>query len=130
MTNIKNLQIWNDICADARVCVSKSFMGLKTTVKYVPTGSVVDVKNYELSVQDGGCLLHILHSSRDKLLNEMETFRLKEVPNGNYKLEACVSQDGEFVALLLLHFKDYSYERVTDVLVYEGEDAKIISKMF
>ncbi len=28
MSNIKNMQMWNDICADARISISKSLFGL------------------------------------------------------------------------------------------------------
>ena len=40
MANIKNLQMWNDICADARISISKSMLGLKTTATYIPTQRV------------------------------------------------------------------------------------------
>ena len=54
---------------------------------------------------------------------------MNETPNGNYILEACVSRDGTYVALLLLQYKQLDYEPVTDVLVYEGESAQIISRI-
>ena len=42
MANIKTLQMWKDICADARISVSKSMLGRKTTAVYEPTQSVID----------------------------------------------------------------------------------------
>jgi hypothetical protein len=53
MANIKHLQMWNNICADARVSVSKSLFGLRTTAVYNPTNSVIDVQTIELSPSDG-----------------------------------------------------------------------------
>ena len=44
-------------------------------------------------------------------------------------LEACVSRDGTYVALLLLQYKQLDYVPVTDVMVYESENARIISRM-
>ena len=60
MANIKSLQMWSNICSDNRINVCKSFFGLLTTVKYVPTGSDVDVKRVKLSKQDGERLLKIM----------------------------------------------------------------------
>ena len=42
MANIKNLQMWNTICVDARISISKSLFGLHTTATYNPTNSVID----------------------------------------------------------------------------------------
>ena len=53
MANIKKLQMWNDICADARIGISKSMLGLKTTAVYVPTQSVIDARTIEYTPQDG-----------------------------------------------------------------------------
>ncbi len=44
MANIKQLQMWNSICADARISISKSLFGLRTTAVYNPTNSVIDAQ--------------------------------------------------------------------------------------
>ena len=46
MANIKNLQMWNTICTDARISISKSMLGLRTTATYIPSNSVIDVNLY------------------------------------------------------------------------------------
>ncbi|MBO7637051.1 MAG: hypothetical protein J6S89_10805 [Paludibacteraceae bacterium] len=130
MANIKSLQMWNDICADARVCISKSWFGLKTVVKCASTGSVIEPKKVQLDQQDGDRLQRILRTSSENLTQAVENFHLKESYNGRYILESCVSKDGMYVAMLLLQFKNFDYEPVTDVVVYEGENAKIISQIF
>lgn len=129
MANIKSLRMWKDICADTRIYVSKSWLGFKTLAKCASTGSVIDAKKIELSQQEGDSLCRVLHSSTETLLKAVENLHLNETPNGNYILEACVSRDGTYVALLLLQYKQLDYESVTDVLVYEGESAQIISRI-
>ena len=47
MANIKNLQMWNSICADARISISKSMFGLRTTATFSPTNSVIDANTFE-----------------------------------------------------------------------------------
>ena len=130
MANIKNLQMWNDICADARISISKSMLSLKTTATYVPTQSVIDARTIEYTPQDGDRIRRILESSVNELAKAIGDFRPKEVPNGNYMLEVVRSRDGQFVALLLQQFTRMSYEPVTKTLFFEGEAAKVISQLF
>ena len=130
MANIKNLQMWNDICADARISISKSMLSLKTTATYVPTQSVIDARTIEYTPQDGDRIRRILESSVNELAKAIGDFRPKEIPNGNYMLEVARSRDGQFVALLLQQFTRMSYEPVTKTLFFEGEAAKVISQLF
>lgn len=130
MANIKNLQMWNDICADARISISKSMLGLKTTATYVPTQSVIDARTIEYTPQDGDQIRRILESPVNELAKAIGDFRPKEVPNGNYMLEVARSHDGQFVALLLQQFTRMSYEPVTKTLFFECEAAKVISQLF
>ena len=45
MAKIKNLRIWETLRSDSRITVRSSLFGLRTTVVYQPTGSVVDARN-------------------------------------------------------------------------------------
>ena len=130
MANIKNLQMWNTICADARISVSKSFFGLRTTAVYNSTNSVIDASIIELSPADGGHVKTILESSEEDLSKAIGDFHPKPVANGNYIAEVCKSRDEAFVAVLLKQFIHMNYEPVTDVFIFEGENARSVSKMF
>lgn len=130
MANIKNLQMWNDICSDARIGISKSLFGLKTTAVYKPTNSVIDAQILEYSPQDGEHLLRILSTPREKLAETIGSFHPKKVANGNYMLEAISSRDGQFAGLLLQQFSSMSYEPVTKALFFEGIDAEVIISLF
>lgn len=130
MANIKHLQMWNSICADARISVSKSLFGLHTTAVYIPTNSGINTRTVELSPADGEHVRRILSSPREDLAQVIGDFRPKPVANGNYMAEVCTSRDGAFAAILLHQFNRMSYEPVTDVVVFEGEDALTITKLF
>ena len=130
MANIKHLQMWNSICSDARISVSKSLFGLRTTVVYTPTNSVIDARTVELSPEDGEHVRRILSSPREDLVQVIGDFRLKHVTNGNYMAEVCTSRDGAFAAILLHQFTRMSYEPVTDVVVFEGDEARAVAKLF
>ena len=130
MANIKNLQMWNTICADARISVSKSLLGLRTTATYNPTNSVIDAKSFEYSPADGERLKHLLDTPSDKMPAAIGDFRPKATVNGNYMVEVCASRDGVFLAIQLFQFTRMSYESVTDVLIFDGDDAKALSPLF
>ena len=130
MANIKNLQMWKSICADSRIGISKSFFGLKTSITYLPTQSVINAKILEYAQKDGERLLRILQTQQDKLSEAVSDFHPKEVYNGNYMLEVCSSSDGQFVGLLLKQFSQITYEPVTEALFFEGDKAKAISRLF
>lgn len=130
MANIKNLQMWKTICADARISVSKSFFGLRTTVVYNPTNSVLDASIIELSPADGAHVKSILESPKEELANAIGDFRPKPLVNGNYLVEVCKSRDEAFIAIQLKQFIHLNYEPVTDVFIFEGEHAHVVGKLF
>ncbi len=129
MANIKNLQMWKTICADARVSVSTSFFGLKTSAVYRPTNSPIEANIFEFAQADGLQLQHIL-TSRKPLSEALGNFVPTPTTNGNYMAEVCTSQDGAFAAVQLLQFEQLGYEPVTDVLIFEGDDALRLQHIF
>ena len=130
MANIKNMQMWNSICADARISISKSMFGLRTIATFSPTNSVIDANTFEYSPADGEHLKRLLDMPREKLASAIGDFRPKPTVNGNYMAEVCASRDGAFLAVQLFQFIRMSYEPVTDVLVFEGDDARVVKQMF
>ena len=130
MANIKNMQMWKDICADARISISRSMFGLRTTATFSPTNSVIDANTFEYSPADGERLKRLLDTPREKLAEAIGNFRPKATVNGNYMAEVCASRDGAFLAVQLFQFIRMSYEPVTDVLVFEGDDARVVKQMF
>ena len=122
--------MWKDICADARISVSKTLLGLRTTASYVITGSSLSAKIIEFSPADGEKLKNILESARSQVVEVMDDFRPKAVANGNYMAEVCYAQDGKFLAVQLYQFARMSYEPVTEVKIYEGDTAQTMVKLF
>ena len=55
---------------------------------------------------------------------------LKPTLNGSCLLEVVASQDGAFVAIQLFQFSQLSYVPATDVMIYEGNDASLVMKLF
>lgn len=49
--------------------------------------------------------------------------------NGNYRLEACLSDDRQFCAIQLFRFADFSYRPLSDARFYEGNDVERVAKL-
>ena len=122
--------MWNTICSDAHISVSKSLFGLRTTATYTPTNSVIDAQILEYSPADGEHLKRLLETPSDKRSEAIGSFHPKATVNGNYMAEVCASRDGAFLAVQLHQFIRMSYEPVTDVLVFEGDDARTVKQLF
>lgn len=130
MANIKTLQMWNTICADARVSIGKSLFGLRTTATYTPTSSVIDASTLEYSPADGERLKRLLDQPADKLPASIGDFRPAPIVNGNYMAQLCTSRDGAFLAVQMLQFVNLSYVPVTGVLIFEGDAARTVKQLF
>ncbi len=122
--------MWNTICADARISISKSLFGLRTTATYTPSNSVIDANTFEYSPADGERLKRLLDMPSEKLATSIGDFRPKPTVNGNYMAEVCISRDGAFLAVQLLQFTQLSYGPVTGVLVFEGDAARSVKQLF
>ena len=129
MANITSLQIWDEICTDARLCVSKSLFGLRTTVTYKPTGSKLDANIAGYSPADGAQLKRIIENFHESTVKDLGNFRPKPVSNGNYQVEVCASQDGEYLAVMLYQFIHLGYEPVTGMHTFEGEKARLLKQI-
>lgn len=129
MSTLNKLQMAHTICKDARVDTRKSFLGLCTTLTYNPTQSIIDARQIELTPSEGDQLSRLMNDGRDPLLKAAASIKLHPIVNGNYKLDVCVSRDHQFVALQLLKYMQLNYEPVTDIMIFEHDEAQRVSAM-
>lgn len=130
MANIKNLQMWNTICKDLRIDISKSMFGLKTKVIYKKSGSPIKARTIEYSPIDGEKLKLILNTPAEQMTKVIGDYRPKPIVNGNYMIEICMSVDKQFIALQLFQFNRMNYEPIMDILTLEGKEAETIGEIF
>ncbi len=130
MINLNKMWMADVIRKDERMEIRKSFFGLQTKVFYRPTGSVIKLDALEFSPANGAKLKNVLTEKGDKFHEAIMEFKGLGIVNGNYKLEMAVSSDGAFAALTLLQYRQLNYEPVTDVLFFDGGDAKSIHDVF
>ena len=128
MAKISSLRMGDTVCNDPRVNLIKGFLGLTTKAAYNTTGSLIDCKRIGLSPADGDRMKRIIEA-KDNLEKLIGDFKPQDNPNGNYQLEYCKSRDNQFVALQLSHYFQLEYAPISEVLFYEGEQARQLCKM-
>lgn len=113
------------------VSIKKSLFGLFAKAYYNVTKS--QIGSYENSYsRETGERIKPLFSIGDKYVIgcTKDIGLLHQQPNGNYRLDICISRDRQFIALQLFHFENLMYRPVTDVRYFEGEQAEAIEKLF
>ena len=84
----------------------------------------------EYSPEDGARIKRILTVPYENLATAIGDFHPKTVDYGNYLAEVCASRDGEFLTIQLFQFQQLNYEPVTEVLIFEGQDAAALAHLF
>lgn len=130
MSKINHLEMGAEVMALDVIEVKKGFLGMSTKLIYKPTNSTVKVKTNEYTVEDGKRLEKILNTEPENIEATIQNFPVSNIGMGNVKLDACISDDCQFVAVQLLSFKDFNYQPISGVKVYTGKAAKAIAKLF
>ena len=130
MSKINHIEMGAEVMALDVIEVKKGFLGMSTKLIYKPTNSTVKVKTNEYTVEDGKRLEKILNTEPENIEATIQNFPVSNIGMGNVKLDACISDDCQFVAVQLLSFKDFNYQPISGVKVYTGKAAKAIAKLF
>ena len=118
MAKIDHLEMGAKIMALDNIQVKKGFLGMGSKLIYKPTNSVVKRLETILATEP---------EHREEAISK-NPVSPKEI--GNMKLEACISDDHQFVAAQLLGFKDFDYIPLTEVHIYEGKTAEAFAQLF
>lgn len=119
-----------DVMALNDVQVKKGFMGWSVKLTYKPTQSKIQIKEKKYTAEDGKKLENILTAAPAEVETAISKFPVSAISMGNFKLQACLSDDSQFAALQLLAYKDFGYKPVTDMKVYTGRTAEVFSRLF
>ncbi|MDY5671806.1 MAG: hypothetical protein SPF20_09930 [Prevotella sp.] len=130
MAKINHIEMGEDVMALNDVQVKKGFMGWSVKLIYKPTQSKIQIKEKEYTAEDGKKLENILTAAPAEVETAISKFPVSAISMGNFKLQACLSDDSQFAALQLLAYKDFGYKPVTDMKVYTGRTAEVFSRLF
>ena len=130
MAKIQHMEMGETVMSLDEIKVKKGFMGLSVKLFYLPTNSVIRIKENEYSAEDGRRLENILFTASENVEKAISKNPVSAIGMGNVKLEACISEDHQFAAVQLLSFKDFDYKPVSEVRIYKGRAAEAIAKLF
>lgn len=130
MAKINHIEMGENVMALNDVQVKKGLMGWSVKLTYKPTQSKIQIKEKEYTAEDGKKLQNILTAAPAEVETAISKFPVSAISMGNFKLQACLSDDSQFAALQLLAYKDFGYKPVTDMKVYTGRTAEVFSRLF
>ena len=128
MASLKNMEMASVVASHPHIFVKHGFLGLYSKVYYRPTLAEVDcIRNYYTVSSGNDIHQFLLKFQNDPSCAEHTHLKLDFDPNGNYCMELCVARDGSFCAVQLFRYGELEYVPVTEVKIYEGREAELLS---
>ena len=130
MASINNLEMAETIANNSNIKISKGFLGIGSKATYTPTNSKLNAVINYYSAEDAQAFVKLINAAE----TEIASLAKKVTPPSklsisNYRLEACVSDDKQFVAIQVLSYADFRNTPICDLKYYEGEEAQAIAAM-
>ena len=130
MANIKNMEMAQMLLSNQNIEEKKGLFGLSTKLVYKPTDSTIKGFNFEFDADNGQRMRSFLACPDDGVEEALKkNADIKVAPIGCYRLNACISDDHQFVALQLFSFSDFKYHSLGDAKIYEGKNAESLAKI-
>ena len=118
-----------ELLSNNHIQVVSSMLGLSKKLVYTPTRATVKVKKLNFNPEAVAHLQRVIESGSHELAAAVKACHAKRQEIGNIELDACISTDKQFVALQLLKFMDYTYQPISKVASYEGDDAQLVASI-
>ena len=130
MSRFYSVEIADAVSLNANIEIRKSVFGLFSSAYYIPTQSKVEsfAFFYDRLVRED--LETLLKADDDKVADVVRHLTLAAVPNGNLKVELCVSRDRRFAALRLYRFHNLLYCPLSEIRCFEGDVAVAVASLF
>ncbi len=129
MANFNKLAMSDELLSRKDLSVTSSMLGLSKKLVYSTTGATVNVKKYNFNSEAVAHLQRVIESDGKGLAAAVKACRVQKLEIGNIELDACISTDKQFVALQLLQFIDYTYQSISKVAFYEGDQAQLVASI-
>lgn len=111
--------------------IVKSFLGLSNKLVYKPTNSKVKVHINCYSSEVEHSVVALLNTPANALVEAAKRLgpKIKATDIAACRLEACVSADKQFAAYQLFRYVNLGFQPITDMVVFEGEAAQIVTNI-
>lgn len=130
MASINNLEMAETIANNSNIKISKGFLGIGSKATYTPTNSKLNAVINYYSAEDAQAFVKLINAAE----TEVASLAKKVTPPSklsisNYRLEACVADDKQFVAIQVLSYADFRNTPICDLKYFEGEAAQAITAL-
>ncbi len=130
MASINNLEMAETISNNPNIKISKGFLGIGNKATYTPTNSKLNAVINYYSAEDAQAFVKLINAAE----TEVASLAKKVTPPSklsisNYRLEACVTDDKQFVAIQVLSYADFRNTPICDLKYFEGEAAQAIAAL-
>lgn len=130
MASINNLEMAETIANNSNIKISKGFLGIGSKATYTPTNSKLNAVINYYSAEDAQAYVKLINAAE----TEIASLAKKVTPPAklsisNYRLEACVTDDKQFVAIQVLSYADFRNTPICDLKYFEGEAAQAIAAL-
>ncbi|MDD7596793.1 MAG: hypothetical protein SOW45_00365, partial [Prevotella sp.] len=130
MASIKNLEMAETISNNSNIKISKGFLGIGSKATYTPTNSKLNAVINYYNAEDAQAFVKLINAAE----TEVASLAKKVTPPSklsisNYRLEACVTDDQQFVAIQVLSYADFRNTPICELKYFEGEAAQAIAAL-
>jgi hypothetical protein len=130
MASINNLEISETICNNPNIKISKGFLGIGSKAIYTPTNSKLNAVINYYSAEDAQAFVKLINAAETEVASLAKRMTPpSKLSISNYRLEACVTDDKQFVAIQVLSYADFRNTPICDLKYYEGEAAQAIAAL-
>ena len=129
MAKVSKLDMAQAVLNHSNITTQKSLLGEK--VIYTPTGSKVKAYQREYTSSDGQLAQRILAAPEAKMEPLVAKARgVIKAAIGSTRIDMCISADRQFAAFQVFKFLNLTYQRDSDVRIFEGYTANLLADLF
>ena len=130
MASLNNLEISETICNNPNIKISKGFLGMGSKATYTPTNSKLNAVINYYSAEDAQAFVKLIKMVGEEVISQAKKMTSPtKLSISNYRLEACVTDDKQFVAIQVLSYADFRNTPICDLKYFEGEAAQAIAAL-
>lgn len=130
MASINNLEMAETIANNSNIKISKGFLGIGSKATYTPTNSKLNAVINYYSAEDAQAFVKLINTAEPEVASQAKKLTSPtKLSISNYRLEACVTDDQQFVAIQVLSYADFRNTPICDLKYFKGEAAQAISAL-
>lgn len=131
MSRFYNLDMAKEVAKHPQIVLEKHLFGLLKDTVYAPTSSEVESYSNFYKDADAQLFKNLIDGPTtdfEKNLKSLDAVETAE--KGKYRLDLCISHDGQFIAMQLNEVENDVTTHVTPVRYFVGKDAEMVDQVF